>query len=184
MQTLMVPFDPATGWVSPDSNGKLGPGLTAHDRFQDGIGRVFKLLQLDSALVNNATAAGEVLVYKTTGQLVTNDVSTGLDATNPLAAGVVLGAIAEASSVTTTSTGARFILVLVDGWEESVVTTGTVAIGDTLAAAPGTDGAAATIVISGTYAAAEVIKALQSAVGWATTAAASNVASVFVKIKG
>jgi len=183
MNTLMVPFDPATGWVSPDSNGKLGPGLTAHDVFQDGIGRVFRLLQLDSALIGNTTAAGQVLTYKTTGQLVTNDVSTGLDSTNPFAAGVVLGAIAEASSVVVTSTGAKFILVLVDGWESSVVTTGTVAIGDALSAAPGTDGAAATVVISATYSAAEVIKSLQSYVGWATTAATSNVASVYVKVK-
>lgn len=182
MNTHMIPGNPASWYVSPDSEGRLGPGFTAHDLFQDGIGRVFKLVQLDSALASNTTAAGQTLVYKTTGQLVTNDVSTGLDTTNPLAAGVVLGAIGEAGSSTATATTARFILVLVEGWLESCVTTGTVNIGDTVSASPSTDGAAATIVISGTYSANEVIKAVQSKVGWATTAAASNVASLFVKI--
>jgi hypothetical protein len=111
-------------------------GYTLGDRFVDERGRIFILWQIDPALINNATASGEVGVLKAS-HVWTNDVSDSLiDSTSPIFAGVALGAHAESTSGGTT----RYALFLVKGRCTLTTTDGNVAAGDQLCLNTSVDG--------------------------------------------
>lgn len=160
-------------------------GLKAHDVFWDQEGRKFKLLQLSSTLANDTTAAGEVLVYETT-QIVTNDVSTGLNTTNPIAAGVVLAAIAESTSAVATNSGAKYILVMVEGRFSTVKTDGgdDIVAGDILVADETVDGAVDRLLAAATETDLNIFG--KSYVGWALAADvdADNTVDTYVHVRG
>ena len=106
----------------------LDPSWALGDRFCDKKGRIFVLWQIDSALINNTSASGEVGTLKAS-HVWTNDVSEGLfSGTYPVFAGMALGALPESTSTTTI----RYGLFLVKGRATATITDGNVAAGDTV----------------------------------------------------
>jgi hypothetical protein len=112
-------------------------GLTLGDIFTDKRGRQFMLFQVDTALINDTLANGEVCFLKAS-HVVTNDVSDGIDgADSPIVAGVACGSIPESSASVT-----RYVLLLVKGRHTAVKTNGDddIAAGDMLSADLTVDG--------------------------------------------
>lgn len=99
----MIPFDgyhktdPATGSVpSP-----IALGTTVVDRTSSPF-KEYMWVQVAQSLTNSTTAANEVLTLKSATTFeVTNDVSTGLDATYPFFAGRANAAVPQSTSTIT-----------------------------------------------------------------------------------
>lgn len=113
-------------------------GLALGDLFIDKQGREFALWQIDTALINDTFANGE-LAYLKASHVVTNDVSDAIDgADDPVCAGVACGSLAESTSGGTT----RYGLFLVRGRHTAVKTNGDddIAAGDMLTIDTANDG--------------------------------------------
>lgn len=92
-------------------------------RFVDEKGRIFVLLKIDPALINNTAATGECGALKA-AHTWTNDVSDASNATYPTFAGVALGSLPESTSTTTVRHG----LFLVNGRATVTITDGNVVL--------------------------------------------------------
>ena len=143
-------------------------GLALGDFFFDNKGRKFRLYELATTLAGDEISDGDVLVLKA-ALIVTNDVSTGLDATNPITAGVAWcrgGDVAKSAAATP-----KYIPVLVDGIHDDVyIGANTVAEGDNISADPAIDRAAIAFDPSAAYDRDEQRKYLQSVFGTALEA--------------
>lgn len=128
---------PEIPWPVTEYSESLPTGHALGMRYVDRRGRIFALWQIGSALTNDTTATGEVMTLMAS-HVVTNDVSTGLDATSPIFAGVALGSFPESTSGGTT----RYGLFLTKGRCTLTVPSGTVDVSDLLTVDPAADGGA------------------------------------------
>lgn len=166
----------------------VGSGGAVGDIFFDNKGRKFQIWALDTALINDVMAHGDVMVFKDENT-VTNDVSTGLlGATFPKAAGVADlgtgGTVAESAS--TAAGSLKYVALLVSGVHAAVKTDGgdDIVAGDSLVPATATDGACdrltATTQTTGDYADANDDGAeIATAVTAALTESIKRAAQVF-----
>lgn len=90
MTILAIPFD--------NSSTDLKGHNVGDERFDQTTGKWYKLQKLDTDLTGDTTAAGQVALVAGTAGQVTQKVANGIDATNPVAAGVFAGACAESAS--------------------------------------------------------------------------------------
>jgi hypothetical protein len=142
-------------------------GLSAGQIFTSADGSRYKLCKLHTVLAGSTTAAGQPLVYVTDGVTVTNDVSIGLDNTNPVVAGVVEGVFAQSAGAS--GSDLKLIYVLVEGPYATVVTTsaGDITAGMMVRCDGSNDGQVLKFVPSSGNA-GEGAASLNSILGWAT----------------
>ena len=156
-------------------------GLSAGQIFTSSDGRRYKLCKLDTALAGTTTAAGQPLVYKTDGVTVTNDVSEGVDNTNPVVAGVVEGVFAQSAGAS--GSDLKLIYVLIEGPYATVATTsaGDITAGMMVRCDGSNDGQVLKFVPTAGNS-GEIKASMNSILGWATADdTADDTVAVWVK---
>lgn len=171
----MIPFAPGTDKVDyTPFSGDIGK------KFIDKNGNVYRLLKISQTAVGSGFANKATVVYDADYTEVTDDVSAGLDATYPAAAGISCGATTKSTSSVTYCD-----LFLIKG-RKQITTSGTVNQGDGLITSASVDGAPVQLDKT-TGIGAETAKnhfILGGKVGVALEAASGNLAYVDIDIAG
>lgn len=172
-----IPFAPGTDKVDyTPYSADIGK------KFIDKDGSVYKLYKLSQTAVGSTFAAGDTLVLDADRDEATDDVSAGLDATYPAAAGVVCGSTGVTKSTTSTT---YCDLLLIKG-RKKIRSSGTVNQGDGLITSASVDGAPVALDKT-TAIGSETAKnhfILGGKVGVAAAAASSNLVWADVDIFG